>query len=227
MNKLFYILNPFLLLLFLVSYQLHSKPKNKVDKNQSYFIGTIKLSKFSPNSGFNVYYNGQMFKVKGDNSSFKINLKKSKNYLNILFVDPENISFDADQNIVKSLTLKKLNDYKFFEIKNVEKDSFFDWQIKQSNLSPKNGTVLIPDDTIIIPLDPSDLKIIIENISVKKNSRVGRLPIIKIESKIEKSKLEEKMAKSCLSSMHLRLFHKKEELMDIKKSKNSKVSIII
>ncbi len=223
MNRQFFIIKPVLILLFVFNFNIYSRLNNNLKKH---FLAAIKLSMFPETTCFDVYYNGQMFKIKGKTSSFKINLNKLKDSLNVLFVCAEDITFNSDENTIKNLVLKKDKDYKFFKLNKIEKDSIIDWQVKKVNLIKKSGKIIIPDDTIIIPLSPSDLKINIENVSYKKNSKVPKLPIIKIESRIKKSELEEKMAKSCLFSMNLRPFHKKEELIDVKKSK-SKVSIIV
>lgn len=209
-----------------------SKPLAFIIANESsgngdiYLMGSIQISSSKRKTfddcsqAFYIYYNGQVIKPLLNDPNFIIK-DFQKNRINFLFTSPENITFNAEENTISFFKLGSDHSYKFFEAeKTRNKESLFTWNIQKKDL-PDEKT--IPINTLVIPINPDLVEINLENINWKPESKIIKLPIIKIN---QSDKLEEQLVKGSLVFINLKPFHACPEVKKIELD-NHVISMVV
>lgn len=209
-----------------------SKPLAFIIANESpingdtYLMGSIQIS--SPkkrtfdncNQAFYIYYNGQVIKSLLNDPNFIIK-DFHKNRINFLFTSPENITFNSEENTISFFKLDSDHSYKFYEAeKTRSKENLFTWNIQKKDLTNEKT---IPINTLVIPINPDLVEINLENINWKPESKIIKLPVIKIN---QNDKLEEQLIKGSLVFINLKPFHACPEVKKIELD-NHTISMVV
>lgn len=203
---------------------------NKIIKrDQLFFTGIVNMPKCNnSDTELCMCYNGDIIKVKRNDNLFMIK-DSIKDRINILFTSSENFSVDSQDNTILFFKLGQNHSYKFFELlrKLKEKTSSprkYIWEIKETELPKKEDKIIVPLDTLIIPIDPSKIEISFNEMTTKENSIVVNLPTIVIEGQ-NFCDLEEQINKCCLAFMNIKPFHTKQGKREVKQD-NLKVCMV-
>lgn len=189
-----------------------------VKTDEVFFTGIVKMPTCK-NSDLELCmcYNGDIIKIRRNDNLFMIKDSR-KDRLNILFTSPENFSIDSQDNTVLFFKLKEGNSYKFFKLLKRNKESNFikksDWDITDANLPISNDKIVVPLNTLIIPIDPSTIDILFEKMISKEGSKIVKLPTIVIEGQ-NFCDLEKQINKCCLAFMNLKPFHCKQSKKEV------------
>ena len=223
MKNLFNI-NSALLFMFLIVGQSAFAKKSICslkDHKTTLYFGSFK--KF-PTVDFCVLYDGEVVDVEDESFSIKDQMLSK---LNVIFVDPEKISFSTEENTVINLKLTTKN-YECFELNatqfptpnSVNNNFTSSWKIRKKTL---NDT--IPLNSIVVPLSPKNINIKLQNVTWKPNNLAVSLPTIKLTPK-KGEVLKDLMVEGYLKSISLQPFHAKQKIKSIVRNA-MKVSMII
>jgi len=193
-------------------------------KQDCFYSGIIKIECQNQNLELYMSYNGNIIKVKKNDNLFMVKDCK-KNKINILITSPENFSVDSQDNTVLYFKLKKCYSYKFFELlKKTLQANKFSWEIKETELPKKSEKIIVPLNTLVIPIDPNKVNISFEDKISKDGNKVISLPTIIINNECIEN-LEEQINQSCLAFMNLKPFHTNQEKKEIRQD-NLKVFLV-
>lgn len=200
-----------------------------IKNNEVFYTGVVKVPKCK-NSDIELCmcYNGDIIKVKRNDNLFMIK-DSNKDRINILFTSSENFSVDSQDNTILFFRLGKKHSYKFFELLkklkvNANYPKKYGWEVKETDLPQKEDKIIIPLDTLIIPIDPTKIKISFNQMLTKEGSKVLNLPTIVIEGQ-NFCDIEEQINKCCLAFMNIKPFHCKQNKREVRQD-NLKVSIV-
>ncbi len=203
---------------------------SKEDGN--FYMGSIKFPfDIQDATSLCIYYNGNCIPVTDAAYIFK---ERVQSTINILVHDPEHIPtpIATEDNNVVAFRLNQHTSYRFYELKKIagrQKELLptFTWQIKEKRISkdnPKSTSMPIPNNTLMIPLEPSYVERL-ENSSWKSTSNLIKLPTIVIKE-CDVKKLNNQLIKSCLACVNLKPFHVQQKKKEIKQD-NLMVSMIV
>ena len=204
-----------------------------IKKDEVFFTGVVKIpSCKNADIELCMCYNGDILKIKKNDNLFMIKDSR-KDRINILFTSSENFSVDSQDNTILFFKIENKNTYRFFELlkklketknitKNTEKKHC--WEITESDLPKKEDKVVVPLDTLIIPIDPSKIEISFDEMCSKQGSKIVNLPTIVIEGQ-NFCDLEEQINKCCLAFMNIKPFHTKQNKREVRQD-NLKVCIV-
>lgn len=196
-------------------------------KDQLCYLGTLDLKLKNPEAQqLTLCYDGTLITVNDGIYCFKEIKEVEKFY--VLFMDPEairSIKKNTDGNTIGHLSFTPQTSYHFYRFKRLEgSDTTYDWHIKRKPM-PKteaHGHVvaLIPDHTLIIPLDSQFFQkternsILFTYKSIKNNNHVIKLPE-PIASGQNKEELQEALIKAKICMIHLKNIHAKQDAKEI------------
>ena len=215
--------NKFLLtlvsLIFTISQATACKPnfsKIKSHKTTLYFGQFKNLSA----ADFCILYDGEVIDICDKSFSIKDQMLGS---LNIIFVDPERINLSMSDDTMVGLKLGTKN-YLCYELEAVQAPTpsankngrnsnlVSTWKISEKKLSGA-----IPINSIVVPLNPNNVNITLQNTSWRPSNLEVKLPIIKIEPK-DNQAMNDLMLEGYLKCMALKPFHTKQKKQSIVKS---------
>ena len=227
MIKLFYYfihLKKIFAILFLLLCSQYIITKDST-KNLNFSKNTLYFGQFQdiPFINFCVFYNGELINVHDATFVIKDNLLLN---INFLFVDPEKIKFITEENTVLNLKLETKN-YKFYQLSLVQKESseYKDGYAGSWNIVEQLIVDSIPNNTVLIPLNPINLEIKLHSSTYKPNNLVINLPKIKLTSKSDQS-LKDLITEGYLKTLVLKPFHTKQQIK-FNTQNTTKMSIII
>ena len=202
-----------MMLLFMLSINTLTFSKNKLSTAKSQ-RDTIYFGQFQglPETKFYIFYDGEQIKL--CDQSFSIKDQSLKN-INLLFVDPEKINFDTEDNTVLNVKIETKN-YKFYSLQatrsligSENKTGYtISWKIVEKTIDSDHK---IPLNTIIVPLNPENINIHLQNVTGKASDLVTKLPIIKLTGKDQKT-LKDLVLESNLKVIRLKPFYAKQQI---------------
>lgn len=196
--------------------------------NHICYVGSLDLN-IKQKEPISLYYDGTI--IKANNGIYSFKEHQSVGTLYFLFINPEAICFRTNHNDMGSyLTFDDHASYEFYRIKpttstNLENELFVDWNIKQKPMPKqlKNDSlqVVIPEHTIIIPLDAQyfnheDGKITFTYTPLTARHAIVKLPAPQCNRSTQHEKLIESLLKANLCIMNLKNIHAPQEIKKIK-----------
>jgi hypothetical protein len=191
------------------------------------YIGSLDLSQTPESKQLSLYYNGNIIKVSNGVFCFKENKNVAK--LNYLFINPELMQISNDGDNITSLELVKNATYHLYRFKKLatqtlQKEPIIEWNIKQKTMPTKilKGLThhIIPDRTLIIPLDASFFQQKNGIITFKYDPLKGRTTIVKLPAPVTLSSkneaFKEAIVHAHLCIMNLKNFHTPQEVKKIR-----------
>lgn len=201
-------------------------------KDQFCYLGSLDLKLKNPEAQqLSICYDGTIVNVNDGIYCFKENKDVEKFY--ILFMDPDairSIKKGTESNTIGHLSFTSQTSYHFYCFKRLEEsDTTYNWHIKRKPMPKKeiHGQVvaLIPDHTLIIPLDSQFFQkternsILFTYKSLKNNDHVIKLPA-PVASGQDKEELQEALIKAKICMIHLKNIHAKQETKEISLDKH-------
>src|SRR3989338_4992778 len=185
-NKIIVSLINLLMIVTMLNHQVIAKTNISQLKSHK---TTLYLGSFHnmPFANFCVLYDGEIIDTPEAIFTIKDRLITT---INFLFVDIEQIKFCLEDSTVQEMSLKT-NDYKFFQLtitqfptpSDLKNNYSSSWEIMEKKIDNQ----IIPLNTIIIPLSPILVEIILQNVIGKPSNLATKLPSIKLTSKTERS----------------------------------------
>lgn len=136
------------------------------------------------------------------------------NHFSLFITSPENSPQPkSDGNNVKYLERIKSKPYKLYNFNRTENDDTYSWHVEEEkDLMP----LRIPDDAIILLINPEYIESITENNELSQEKTVGLTKLITLPKVVLKHTLQqEELAKASdtalLASLDLRAIHRKQE----------------
>ena len=196
--------------------------------NHICYLGALDLN-LKPTEQFSLYYDGSIVKMNNGIYCFKEYKDIKKFYF--IFINPKSIQFKTDKNNPSSyLSFNDNTAYEFYRLKltnatDLQNETFVDWAIKKKPMPKqhKNGSlhVVIPNHTIIIPLDAQYFKhdqqiITFAYEALKSKHNVVKLPTPQTASDIDRTKFIEAILQANLCMLNLKNIHTPQELTKIR-----------
>jgi hypothetical protein len=197
------------------------------NSDQFCYIGTLDLKlKTTEAQQFNLFYDGIMVDVNDGVYCFKESKDVEKYY--VLFMDPEairSIKKSTEGNTISHLAFTPQTTYHFYRFKRIPAhDNTYEWHIKRKpmpKIKVQNQLIaVIPDHTLIIPLDSQFFKktasnsILFTYKALENNARVIKLPA-PVASGKNKEELQDALLRAKLCMIHLKNIHAKQEMKEI------------
>jgi len=200
-----------------------------IKRDEVFYAGVVKMPTCkNADIELCMCYNGDIIKVKRNDNLFMIK-DSNKKKINILLTSSENFSVDSQDNTILYFKLGRGHSYKFFELLKklkMTKNSInkFTWEITETDLPKKDDKIIIPLDTLIIPIDPDKVEITFNEVMTKQGGKVINLPTIVIEGQ-DFCDLEEQINKCCLAFMNIKPFHAQQVKKEVRQD-NLKVCMV-
>jgi hypothetical protein len=192
------------------------------DNSIACYIGSLELSQIPESKHLSVYYDGNIITVSNDMFCFKEH--SATNELNYLFINPEHLQACNDRDVITGIRLAENAPYHFYRLskkthKHTHNKTSVTWNICKETIPTKqvhkNLLRVVPDHTIIIPLDASLFKQHKKSICFKYSPLYTQSHIIKLPtptiSATKNSALKEALVRAQLCIMNLKIFHSKQE----------------